>query len=633
MNESKLVSKTINSYLNRKEIREQLFKGAVSVNQVKDNIGEILKYYVLTRDTDTTLDLKDVVGRSRAIQSGGNGYYKGDKFVEYSYDKDFVKENASSNGFVTHSFNSYIKNKVKRSGLRNGKTKDEKLSKDLEFLESKVGKSQYLENQQASNPNEIYIAAPGQASVHYATNMNPERLYLGPLSQERESALPIRVGESKKDYLMRVAHKKAIENCSPEDYDSVMKAYSRVIEKLANDTACIALIPMKSSRYDLKVAYSAGNPEDRKYTSPEVYYSPMAHTGLFLSNDFGNCGQLNDGVTVGDTIPGSEIGIIDVLDEFTMKQILAREKGLKEGEYIDYFSGEKVSDYREENASSNQMIKYSRNIFKRMFQKVKDRFSKKQDIVAENNVSDIESSSSKPLDKAGVKGILMSMRTPENEAKVNNLLGKIDLMDEAAFAAALEQVGNSEEGVKKLFEDKLAEREENRDEEKFPINDMFTYGISGNCVHLHLPGDLHNMMKEKGMKGTLDTVNLSLLDAINRVAQLKKDGFYKFKGIDSIYMISPILIEREMRFLSEMDFETTSYKKSDLRDPEFIENHPEAKLARHIFGEDRNVGTAVIKIDTVLSDAWQDKKNQKVQEFAENGITLKEDNTTGEFNN
>ena len=458
MNQSKKVAKSINSYLKRKDIQDQLYTEAVNINQVKDYIGEIIKYYVLTRDTDITLDLKDVVERSRAIQSLSDGYFKDDKFVEYSYDKEEVRQNATSNGFVTHSFNSYIKNKVKRYGLRNSKTRDEELSKDLEYLETKLGESVFLKNQEVSNPKEIYIAAPGQASVHYATNMNPERLYLGPLFQYRHSAIPIRIGENKKDYLMKVAYKKAKVNCPTEDFETVIESYRNVIDKLANPTACIALIPIESSKYDLKIAYSAGNPQERKYTSPERYYSSMATNGLFLSNEFGNCGQLNDGVTVGETIPGTEIGIIELMDEFEMKQAFARKRGLKEGDYIDYFTGEEVVNYKEEPIDSKLMIINNNNLFKKIIQNLRLRFTKKTGV--EQN-TETTTKTDNHLDKASIKSAFMSIRNSENEAIINNILGEIDLNDEATLLLMFQQTENLEEKAKRLVESKLAEQKNN----------------------------------------------------------------------------------------------------------------------------------------------------------------------------
>ena len=224
----------------------------------------------------------------------------------------------------------------------------------------------------------------------------------------------------------------------------------------------------------------------------------------------------------------------------------------------------------------------------------------------------------------------MSMRTQENDTLINNLLGKIDMMDEKSFQTALEKVGNNEEGVRKFFESKLSERHHNQSEEKFPINDMFTYGISGNCIHLHLPGDLHQMLAKKGLSGTINTVNLQLLDAIDKIKQLRDNGFYRFQGKDSIYMISPILIGREMKFLDSMDLQTQLYRKKDLNDDKFIEEHTEARLATQIFGKDKNVGTASIKFETISSKEWQEKKREKIQEFAKKGITLQENAPTKE---
>lgn len=53
-------------------------------------------------------------------------------------------------------------------------------------------------------------------------------------------------------------------------------------------------------------------------------------------------------------------------------------------------------------------------------------------------------------------------------------------------------------------------------------------------------------------------------------------------------------------------------------------------MATHIFGKDRNVGTASIRFDTIFSKEWQEKKREKIQEFAKKGITLQENSPTKE---
>ncbi len=232
------------------------------------------------------------------------------------------------------------------------------------------------------------------------------------------------------------------------------------------------------------------------------------------------------------------------------------------------------------------------------------------------------------MKKQEVKNILISMRTKENDTLVNNLLGKIDMLDEQSLQTALEKLGNNEESVREFFKNKLVANQQNQSDEKFPINDMFTYGISDNCIHLHLPGDLHQMLAEKGISGTMNTINLQLLDAIDKIKQLRDNGFYRFQGKDSIYMISPALIKREMKFLDSIDFQTQQYKKRELGDKKFVQEHPEARLAIDIFGKDKNVGTASIKFETIDSKEWQEKKKEKIQEFKNKGITLENNSQT-----
>lgn len=232
------------------------------------------------------------------------------------------------------------------------------------------------------------------------------------------------------------------------------------------------------------------------------------------------------------------------------------------------------------------------------------------------------------LNKKDIKSILISMRTPQNENQINNLLGKIDLLPEETLQTMIAQIGDNEESIRNYLERKLNERDNNGNEEHTPINNMFTYGISGSCIHLHMPVDLHEMMSKNGIKKTIDTVNLYLLDAIERIRKLQNDGFYKFNGKDSIYMISPILLGREIKFLEELDFETHSYRKKELQSEEFVAEHPEAQLAVHIFGKNSNVGTARIGLDVINTQAWQSKKDKKVEEFVKNGITLNRDEET-----
>jgi len=197
------------------------------------------------------------------------------------------------------------------------------------------------------------------------------------------------------------------------------------------------------------------------------------------------------------------------------------------------------------------------------------------------------------LGKNEVKKILISLRNNDNKNKINNLLGKIDLLPEEKLQQMITQIGDNEESIRKYLQEKLIQTQDNREEKHTPINKMFEYGISGSCIHLHMPLDLHEMISQKGINKTVDTVNLYLLDAIEKIRRLQNESFYKFKGKDSIYMISPILIGKEIKFLEGLDFETHSFRKKELLNEDFVAEHPEAQLAIHIFGPNSNVGTAL----------------------------------------
>ena len=226
------------------------------------------------------------------------------------------------------------------------------------------------------------------------------------------------------------------------------------------------------------------------------------------------------------------------------------------------------------------------------------------------------------MNKKEVKNILISMRTPENEIAVNHLLGQLDMKSDNEIEQITEKLENSEENIRENLSKKIEEISQSKNEEKHPINDMFTYGISGNCIHLHLPTDLHELMTKNGISKTIALVNLQLLDAIDKIKEMRDGGFYRFKDKDSIYMISPAVIKREIKFLEELDFTTHSYSKKQLNDDGFVQENPEAGLAVQIFGKGKNVGTASIGFDVINSKEWQDKKKEVIEKLKTRGISI-----------
>lgn len=228
------------------------------------------------------------------------------------------------------------------------------------------------------------------------------------------------------------------------------------------------------------------------------------------------------------------------------------------------------------------------------------------------------------MNRDDVKRILMSMRIPENEVRVNYLLGQIDVMTDEQIKTEVEKAGGTEDGVRAVLSSKIGihSREEEPD---VALNKYITYRMTGDCIHLHLPHQLKDVMQKLGPRKTMDLVNVYLLDALERVRQLKNNGFHKFIDKKNIYMISPILVKRELDELADVDFKTVLYTKKQLQDSSFVAATPEAQLATHIFGNKTNVGTAIISLDILNTPEWQAKRKAKLEELRERGAVIEND--------
>ena len=113
-----------------------------------------------------------------------------------------------------------------------------------------------------------------------------------------------------------------------------------------------------------------------------------------------------------------------------------------------------------------------------------------------------------------------------------------------------------------------------------------------------------------------------MLDAIDQIVQLKQKNYHILDNIDSLYMISPILLKRELSFLQSLDFDTRTFSKKQLADPDFLQNNSEAILATKLFGTSNNVSSAIISLDEVSSPEWQQKKEEAKSNIHKKGISM-----------
>ena len=332
------ISKIMNALLNSKEFMEDIYARSTSVRHFNDLLGDVLKYYISTRDTKvrTYQEIKDLLYKIE--EKGTIKNIKKNETIAEALERNIITE-----GFVTHSTNGYNKKKIKKYGLGDKRIYDSQLSKDLAFLEEKVEKSKYLTNQ-TNYHSEIYYTSPGANSFHYATSLAPERLFLGPLKQDKNTALPIIIGETKEEYMMRVAKKKLSDLPTKKEQKETLKVYERVIHKLCSKSPVIELIPIQNKKIELNASnawtISENPPLLREWIQKMANKDMRFFADYQGGSDPSNMGNL---VSIGVKVPPSCLEVIDVPDGFEILQNIAIARGLKQGDAIDFFTGEQVT--------------------------------------------------------------------------------------------------------------------------------------------------------------------------------------------------------------------------------------------------------------------------------------------------
>ena len=336
----KKLAKTLNKIFTDKAFMEDMSKNCRSVHQMQSVMGQILTYYISTRDTKT-YSYEELC--ALAYQRPEPKNIKRKESVQEALVRNIIDE-----GVVTHSFNGFNLGRIKKHGLGSDKNYDSVLGAELAKLEKDLGTSEYVE-QQTNGASEIYYTSPGANSIYYAMQQSPERLFHGPLNQGK-NPLPVLVGEKKEDYYLRVAIDKINRNYRLEEQQPIIDNARKVITKLCSQRPQIALIPITSKKYTLNANLAVMHGESktlREYLDHQAG-GDMAWwaTSTFFSDCLGgihpsNCSNL---VSTGVKVPASELEFVSVPDSFEMLQIMARQKGLQPGEKFDLYSLEKVEE-------------------------------------------------------------------------------------------------------------------------------------------------------------------------------------------------------------------------------------------------------------------------------------------------
>lgn len=222
-----------------------------SYKKIYEKMGEVLEYYILTRDTNISYSYEELSSKLKQL------------------DFDKYKDNVINNGFVTFSFNGNKKHFIDKYGLDyTSKLNDEERTElnnrreDLRELENLLGESGYLKDVSNSNNKEfIFVCSPGAKTFYYACRNAPERLYEGPLrdylGETAFKDMPMIVGETKANYIMRVLESAIDDKCEIEesfDKKHAKEVAEKVVKEYCISSPAIAMIDIskiKNVRYIL----------------------------------------------------------------------------------------------------------------------------------------------------------------------------------------------------------------------------------------------------------------------------------------------------------------------------------------------------------------------------------------------
>ena len=295
-----------------------------------EKMGRVLEYYIITRDENISYTYKEI----------------DEKLNKIVYDQE-MEDNVLKNGYVTHSFNGNKKTRVQKYGLAYMEEMDEKekqeiieMRKALNELEEALGTSHILRYQEQfpHDSQSVFFCSPGAKTFHYACKRSPERLYFGPLkNSEQEDMI---VGEKKESFYLRYINSKIdkeLSDQSEERIQEIKEIAKKVIHYYCKELPMFAMIDLPKIKDVLTSVYhyNADNAvELEKHIIQATNFGGVYDYFTRSGNDNVEHNNLENLVTLAKYISKDAISLVECMSDYEMRQLYARSKGLKIGEYI-----------------------------------------------------------------------------------------------------------------------------------------------------------------------------------------------------------------------------------------------------------------------------------------------------------
>lgn len=195
--------------------------------------------------------------------------------------------------------------------------------------------------------------------------------------------------------------------------------------------------------------------------------------------------------------------------------------------------------------------------------------------------------------------VLQGLLTPSNEKKIRIYIEKITRMTDKQWQQFLNEKSiNSIEDIEKIVNELLARR---NDDEKIKLNDLISYGISGNTLHIHVvPSDLHHMLSARGMKEGKQY----LIEALEQIKQIMQSEGHT--NIEKVFAVSPIMRRPITDIFEELGFSTRTINMEKAKDDEELQYFYEM-----FKGKGKKLGRAILTREQIFSDEWEQLKNSQ----------------------
>ena len=152
--------------------------------------------------------------------------------------------------------------------------------------------------------------------------------------------------------------------------------------------------------------------------------------------------------------------------------------------------------------------------------------------------------------KENIKKLLIDMKTSDNESVINHILKSIEKISEEDLILTLDKYNVTEQNIEQFLRNRIEKQiEKDKTHTEFtPVNQMFSYGRTGNTLHMHLiPKDLRGLKNELGDEAFYAFFKDQLEDFLSKLQSI----FLEDATIQTLFAVSPIFFNPNITAIHE----------------------------------------------------------------------------------